>query len=206
MLLRCSHRIEQRGSMIDISESERRRAFSIWSRTGRLPSVGSADGIELKFNPWHDPKNGRFTFVGAGRRYDGRSGEGGGAIVSGDWSTRPFRPKPQNPASRETMKEPARPISSTSSAASSKASVAKTSASGTWARGRFTGGGGVSFGGAGASGIWRSPEPKLRPSSSSGSATIIVSSERRATTATASPRPASVSSEKFRTVVRNGYD
>lgn len=40
--------------------------FSHWLRTGRLPPVRTADGIELKFNPWHDPADGRFTFAGAG--------------------------------------------------------------------------------------------------------------------------------------------
>lgn len=53
--------------MIDISDNERRRVFSIWLRTGRLPSLRNAEGVELKFNPWHDPETGRFTFVGAGR-------------------------------------------------------------------------------------------------------------------------------------------
>jgi len=55
--------------MILISESQRRRAFSIWLRTGRLPRVAFADGIELKFNPWHDPADGRFTFAGSGQNY-----------------------------------------------------------------------------------------------------------------------------------------
>ncbi|GAA4215695.1 hypothetical protein GCM10022253_10720 [Sphingomonas endophytica] len=31
-----------------------------------MPPVRTADGIELKFNPWHDPTDGRFTFAGAG--------------------------------------------------------------------------------------------------------------------------------------------
>ncbi|MBB3472474.1 hypothetical protein [Sphingomonas sp. BK345] len=40
--------------------AERRRVFSIWLRTGRLPTLRE-DGVELKFNPWHDPRDGRFT-------------------------------------------------------------------------------------------------------------------------------------------------
>ena len=55
--------------MIDIIESERRRAFSVWLRTGRLPVAHGADGRELKFNPWHDPRDGRFTFAGTGKYY-----------------------------------------------------------------------------------------------------------------------------------------
>lgn len=61
--------------MIDMSDGEARRAFSAWLRTGRLPSPRSDDGIELKFNPWHDPENGRFTFANTGRHYGwGRTG------------------------------------------------------------------------------------------------------------------------------------
>lgn len=59
---------------MNLSDTERRQGFSTWLRTGRLPSVRSADGHELKFNPWHDLEDGRFTFVGSGRRYDSASG------------------------------------------------------------------------------------------------------------------------------------
>ena len=54
-------------------------AFSRWLRTGRLPPAVSPDGLELKFNPWHDPTDGRFTFAGAGRHY----GTGEADTVSG---------------------------------------------------------------------------------------------------------------------------
>lgn len=60
--------------MIRARDDARRRAFSVWLRTGRLPSARSASGIEFKFNPWHDPENGRFTFAGTGRYY-GRGGD-----------------------------------------------------------------------------------------------------------------------------------
>lgn len=40
-------------------------AFEIYLRTGcRLPA-----GVEVKFNPWHDPENGRFTFASSGRYF-----------------------------------------------------------------------------------------------------------------------------------------
>lgn len=55
--------------MIQISGQQRRQAFSVLLRTGRLPSARAADGIELKFNPWHDPNDGRFTFAGSGRSF-----------------------------------------------------------------------------------------------------------------------------------------
>lgn len=55
--------------MIDTSDGRQSSAFSRWLRTGKLPSALGPDGLELKFNPWHDPADGRFTFAGAGRRY-----------------------------------------------------------------------------------------------------------------------------------------
>lgn len=40
--------------------ADRRHLFAIWLRTGRLPTLRD-DCVELKFNPWHDPRDGRFT-------------------------------------------------------------------------------------------------------------------------------------------------
>lgn len=53
-----------------------RYAFDVWLRTGRVP----ASRIEYKFNGWHDPNDGKFTEVGAGRYFpegssSSRSGE-----------------------------------------------------------------------------------------------------------------------------------
>lgn len=61
--------------MIPISDGDRRRAFSIWLRTGRVSPVVAEDGLELKFNPWHDPADGRFTFAGSGRNHGGRGAD-----------------------------------------------------------------------------------------------------------------------------------
>jgi hypothetical protein len=60
-----------------------------------MPSVQSDEAIEHKFNPWHDPENGRFTFAGTGR-YHGRQGGGfrgggggfGGGGAAGGWERR----------------------------------------------------------------------------------------------------------------------
>lgn len=48
--------------------SAERRGFAVWLRTGRWPAVGAADCIESKFNPYHDPRNGQFTFAPGGPR------------------------------------------------------------------------------------------------------------------------------------------
>ncbi len=51
--------------------------FDIYLRTGRRIVIGGmGDDVEVKFNPWHDPDNGQFTFVGQGRYY----GRGGGGL------------------------------------------------------------------------------------------------------------------------------
>lgn len=49
-----------------IDLEEQRRAFGRWLRTGHRPTVRLADGTELKFNPYHDPRNGQFTFAPGG--------------------------------------------------------------------------------------------------------------------------------------------
>ena len=75
-------------SMQPISE------FSYFLRTGRrLPSRQS---VELKFNHWHDPKNGRFTFVGKGK-YFGRGASTGSELAGRSNSIRfaQFRPNPR---------------------------------------------------------------------------------------------------------------
>jgi hypothetical protein len=53
--------------MIQITDDERRRAFRMWLRTGQL--LGA---IELKYNHWHDPANGRFTFSEWGHYHGAR--------------------------------------------------------------------------------------------------------------------------------------
>lgn len=55
-----------------ISEPSDRRAQSLFShflRTGRIAPPESPADVEVKFNPWHDPDDGRFTFEGQGRYY-----------------------------------------------------------------------------------------------------------------------------------------
>jgi hypothetical protein len=65
-----------------------RHAFDIWLRTGRVP----ATRIEYKFNGWHDPDDGKFTEVGAGRYFP----QGSSASRSGEQiaMARPPRSQP----------------------------------------------------------------------------------------------------------------
>lgn len=49
------------------SGGTRQSAFSRWMRTGGQSPSWDPDRVERKFNPWHDPADGRFTFAGTGR-------------------------------------------------------------------------------------------------------------------------------------------
>lgn len=49
---------------------KRMSGFEYYLRTGL--HCTNPDILETKFNPWHDPQDGRFTFAGQGRR----SGDG----------------------------------------------------------------------------------------------------------------------------------
>ncbi len=82
---------------MDVPSEDRRRAFRFWLRTGRWPLVRNDEGMEFKFNPWHDSKDGRFTFANTGNYFPrGSSGGfkpggstrfGGGAGATGSWRT-----------------------------------------------------------------------------------------------------------------------
>ena len=91
--------------------------FEIYLRTGVILNDPAAP-LALKYNPWHDIEDGRFTRVGMGRKVPpkfggfggGRSGGGGasgtfgggdfgGGGASGSWDP-PVRTKPQPEASR----------------------------------------------------------------------------------------------------------
>jgi DNA/RNA non-specific endonuclease len=75
-------------------------AFEIYLRTGAI-ATSPSPGLALKYNPWHDTDDGRFTQVGMGRKVPPKFGgfggggdgfDGGGA--SGSWNG-PDRPKPK---------------------------------------------------------------------------------------------------------------
>ena len=164
--------------MIQVSDTERRRAFSVWLRTGRWPTVTTADDVEVRSNPWHDPADGRFTFAGSRRAYgwsdgngassSGRSGSGGSPRTrsaaapqyrSPENSDKPCAapaPNPQNIISR--------PV-----AASPRGAKPNSNAENGWTGGGFTGGGGGCFGGGGASSSkpWIDDPAKQRQASDS---------------------------------------
>ena len=68
-----------------------RREFAYWLRTGRL---GNGDtSPEFKFNPWHDPADGRFTWANSGRFY------GQGSATGPEGAAKPRGPAtPADPA------------------------------------------------------------------------------------------------------------
>lgn len=85
---------------------ERRPSFSDWLRTGRIVR----DGVEFKFNPNHDPTDGRFTTGGGGRWMGGGGGTTGGGGATGSWDATEKQAKaPGNatPPSRAVARLPA---------------------------------------------------------------------------------------------------
>jgi len=159
MLLICSRRRNNWGGMVQISDIERRRAFLVWLRTGRWPTVPPSGDVEVKFNPWHDPADGRVTFAGSGRAYGWSDGNGSlvevgrqrrqsyatigrGIAISISEDSHKLRaapaPNPQNiiPRSVAASPRPAKP---------------NPNAEKGWTGRGFTGGGGGRFGSGGAS-------------------------------------------------------
>ena len=70
--------------MDQTANGEHKSGFSHWLRTGSLPTALSPEGVELKFNPWHDPEDGRFTFAGAGSHYGSSGADPTGEPSMGD--------------------------------------------------------------------------------------------------------------------------
>ena len=194
--------------MIETSGGKQSSAFSWWLRTGKVPAALSPDGLELKFNPWHDSTDGRFTFAGSGQNYgksgsggfrDGRGGSGGGGGASsheawprgsGSAGNR------QGPRPASTPKEKAPPAR----ASSPKTSVQRPTSQNGWGGGGFTGGGGGSFGGAGASGYW-GIDPRKQPTVSTASGTA----NRQSPSQTTATSQHSAAATPLRREVRNGY-
>ncbi len=88
-----------------ISQSDDVRAFSYCLRTGRRIAKRSPTGVETKFNPWHDPADGQFTFANSGEYHPRRGGGGsfGGGGSSGSYGSR----KTPRPATKPSpVKQP----------------------------------------------------------------------------------------------------
>jgi hypothetical protein len=58
----------------------------------------ATERVEVKFNPWHDPKDGRFTFRQGGSISGGGGGFGGGG-ATGRFNV-PSRPRPKSTTSQ----------------------------------------------------------------------------------------------------------
>jgi LysM repeat protein len=79
------------------TDSPSSTAFSIYLRTGRRIA---SDDVQVKFNPWHDEQDGRFTFAGQGRYFpagSGRGGSFGGGGATGSLSSANARRAPRAP-------------------------------------------------------------------------------------------------------------
>lgn len=100
---------------MSLSRYEERLAFSLWLRTGRRVIVRSIGPVETKYNHWHDPRDGRFTYAETGR-HDGSWGGGGGGDFGGGGATgtlgrSPPQRRVRKPASDPKSKFPKTPMS-----------------------------------------------------------------------------------------------
>lgn len=202
--------------MIQISDTERRRAFAVCLRTGRWPTVTPSGDVEVKFNPWHDPADGRFTFAGSGRAYGrsdgngassgGRSDSGGSPAARSAGASQLRNPENYNkpravpaPNSQSKISRPA----ATSPRAAKPNPNPKNGSTGAG----FTGGGGGRFGGGGASSRepWiDDPEKQLQVSDS----TVAAGKQQTAESKTRLEERSgfSNSAPQMHIEVRNGYE
>lgn len=120
--------------------------FGAYLRTGRL--VAMRGPVEVKFNPYHDPRNGQFTFApgGGSAREIGRINLG--------WES------PRGRSAAPVKKPAAKPSISSKIRASGRVGVGDRVPT-RWDSGGFSGGGGGSAGGGGASSteVWPAKAP-----------------------------------------------
>lgn len=212
---------------MDHLSEQRRRAFAIWLRTGRLSGPDSS-AVELKFNPWHDPADGRFTFAGTGRNF------GPAGVSRGDhpprravkvqyvedrrlppistrsqveaWRAEQLAKHGRKPGYREAIEAQYRRYLSAISWRSGVRldSVGKFSGSGPLDQAGFSGGGGTS-GGGGATGSW--DNPASAPAHTESAPLSKLGPPRRAVndSAIAGALSQAAASEQRQRIVRNGY-
>lgn len=87
-----------------ISGQRQPTAFSTWMRTGRWPRPEATPSVEVKFNPWHDPRNGQFTFgPGGPRSQDHKPSDPIGLLLREDPSLPPITTIEEADAWRERL-------------------------------------------------------------------------------------------------------
>jgi hypothetical protein len=70
------------------TRSRYRSSFDLFLRTGLKFRHPAGDRVEVKFNPWHDPDDGRFTFANQGNHFAKGAGQlGGGGSFGGGGAT-----------------------------------------------------------------------------------------------------------------------
>lgn len=98
-------------------KSAERLVFDFWLRTGRRLADEEATE-ERKFNPWHDPDNGRFTFANHGKYFP----RGGGRIElqARNNSQQPIPSRPTRPRATPSQANSSAPRASTLGSLSEK--------------------------------------------------------------------------------------
>ena len=83
-------------------------AYTHWLRSGRWVRSYGFDGRELKFNPYHDPRNGQFTFAPGGPRSLSH------IVISAREGRRPWVEPPPEPSSGRRQSDVVEPPVDTS--------------------------------------------------------------------------------------------
>jgi HK97 family phage portal protein len=117
-----------------------------------VPAETITGVVELKYNPWHDNEDGKFTFSNHGNYAGGGSGFGGGG-ATGSWS----KPKPKSSNASFGGHGATGSWDKPKTKKPSTGKLGGHRATGSWDTPKFRGGGG-SFGGGGASGSWDNPK------------------------------------------------
>lgn len=198
------------------SDSKQDSAFSVWLRTGRFPAARVA-AVEHKFNPWHDPTNGRFTYVGAGRNYGqnyiGTPSADHGRRLGSSRAAARDEPRRQRGAGgggqqfRTQSTPSASPSAPALRAPGLKPSPRRRPGELGWAGGGWTGGGGGSFGGGGATGREPWPDdPPRRPAVPRTPSTSVATPAAPPAARAGRQSANIVAPSPLRREVRNGYE
>lgn len=197
-------------------DSKQDSAFSVWLRTGRFPPARVA-AVEYKFNPWHDPTNGRFTYVGAGRNYgqnySGTPSAGRGRGLGSSLAAVRDEPRRQRGAGGGGQQFRTQSTSSASPSALGlrapglKPGPRRRPGELGWVAGGWTGGGRGSFGGGGATSRepWPDDPPARHAVSRTPSGSVATPAALRASQAGRQSANV-VAPSPLRREVRNGYE
>jgi|CXWL01.1.fsa_nt_gi HK97 family phage portal protein len=104
-----------------LSPNEKRAMLGLEPQAESEAAAKATERIEVKFNPWHDPKDGRFTFRQGGT-FSGGGGSFGGGGATGRFDLPP-RPRPKS--TRNQTRKPVAPVPQPAPTAASRTPIVR---------------------------------------------------------------------------------